>query len=161
MFEISKRGAEAPNGKAGLTSACPPPSTPPADTEPLAVSSSTPFTINDVEPLAVSSSTPLTVNDVEPPVITINGNNPSTINVGGAYADLGVTVTDNIDQNLGYTASLDGPPGGEASGPALSQGDGLTLDTSTAGTHTILYTATDSAGNTATATRTVNVVDMH
>jgi len=157
----SESGACGTNLEAGLPSGSPASSTPPADTEPLAVSSSTPFTINDVEPLAVSSSTPLTVNDVEPPVITINGNNPSTINVGGAYADLGVTVTDNIDQNLGYTASLDGPPGGEASGPALSQGDGLTLDTSTAGTHTILYTATDSAGNTATATRTVNVVDMH
>ena len=66
---------------------------------------------------------------------------------------MGVTVTDNVDQNLGYTASLDG-------GPALSQGAGLTLDTSTTTTHTILYTAADSAGNSSTATRTVEVVEI-
>ncbi|QQG42382.1 MAG: DUF5011 domain-containing protein [Candidatus Giovannonibacteria bacterium] len=95
----------------------------------------------------VSSSTP----DVIPPVITILGNNPATINVGASYADMGVTVTDNVDSNLGYTASLNG-------GPALSQGDGLSLDTSTTTTHTILYSATDSAGNSATAVRTVEVV---
>jgi len=51
-----------------------------------------------------------------------------------------------------------GPPGGEASGPEFPQGDGLTIDTSQLGTHTIIYTATDQAGNTATASRTVNVV---
>ena len=64
---------------------------------------------------------------------------------------MGVTVTDNVDSNLGYTASLNG-------GPALSQGAGLLLDTSATTTHTILYTATDSAGNSANATRTVEVI---
>ena len=34
-----------------------------------------------------------------------------------------------------------------------------TVDTSVAGTYTITYTATDAAGNTGTATRTVTVVD--
>ena len=33
------------------------------------------------------------------------------------------------------------------------------IDTSAAGSHTIIYTATDSAGNIGTATRTVNVID--
>ena len=34
-----------------------------------------------------------------------------------------------------------------------------TVDTSVAGTYSITYTATDAAGNTGTATRTVTVVD--
>ncbi|MDP3785002.1 MAG: DUF5011 domain-containing protein [bacterium] len=99
------------------------------------------------------SPTPLPPpSDTEPPVITILGNNPATIGVGATYSDMGVTVTDNIDQNLGYTASLNG-------GPAFSQGAGLSLDTSTTTTHTILYSATDQAGNTASSTRIVEVAD--
>ena len=86
-----------------------------------------------------------------PRLKSILGNNPATIDVGASYADMGVTVTDNVDSNLGYTASLNG-------GPALSQGAGLLLDTSATTTHTILYTATDSAGNSANATRTVEVI---
>ncbi|MDP3785407.1 MAG: NYN domain-containing protein, partial [bacterium] len=88
--------------------------------------------------------------DTTPPTITILGNNPAIINIGASYADPGITITDNVDQNLGYTASLDG-------GPPLSQGAGLSLDTSTTTTHAILYTATDNAGNSANATRIVQV----
>ncbi|MDP3785015.1 MAG: DUF5011 domain-containing protein, partial [bacterium] len=99
-----------------------------------------------------ASSTSPAPADTTPPTITILGNNPAVIEVGASYADMGVNVTDNIDQNLGYTASLDG-------GLALPQGAGLSLDTSTTTTHTILYTATDQAGNTASTTRTVNVVE--
>ena len=94
------------------------------------------------------------VSDTDPPTISILGNNPSAINVGGTYSDMGVTVTDNIDQNLGYTASLDG-------GLELLQGDGLQIDTSKAGEHIIIYTAADSAGNTASSTRTVEVVEIY
>ena len=103
---------------------------------------------------AVSTSSPQaasTPTDTEPPVITILGNNPATIEVGASYADMGVTVTDNVDSNLGYTASLDG-------GPELSQGAGLTIDTSATSTHSIIYKAVDQAGNTATASRTVEVI---
>ena len=77
---------------------------------------------------------------------------PATINVGETYGDLGATVTDNIDENLGYKVSLDG-------GPFVEVFD-LSLDTSVAGTHEILFSATDNAGNTGTATRTVNVADQ-
>ncbi|MDP3935340.1 MAG: DUF5011 domain-containing protein, partial [Candidatus Giovannonibacteria bacterium] len=101
---------------------------------------------------SVLNTSASTTPDTIPPTITILGNNPSVVEVGTSWADPGVTITDNVDQNLGYTASLNG-------GPALSQGAGLELDTSTTTTHTILYTATDSAGNTATTTRIVNVVE--
>jgi len=81
-----------------------------------------------------------------PPTITINGNNPMTINVGDTYADLGATVTDNVDQNLGLKYFLNGV--------LVSN---IVLDTSAVATDTIDYVATDSAGNTATSTRTVIV----
>ncbi|OGZ30660.1 MAG: hypothetical protein A3J00_00630 [Candidatus Niyogibacteria bacterium RIFCSPLOWO2_02_FULL_45_13] len=105
---------------------------------------------SDVTEVPTSDVVPLA--DTTPPMITIIGANPAEIEMGATYGDLGVTVSDNVDSNLGYTASLD-------SGPELSQGDGLALDTSAPGTHTITYKATDSTGNTSMAERTVNVTD--
>ena len=87
-----------------------------------------------------------TAPDTTPPVITINGSNPATIHVGDTYADLGATVTDNVDNNLGYKTFLNG---------ALVSN--IMIDTSAAATDTIDYVASDSAGNTATSTRTVIV----
>jgi hypothetical protein len=87
--------------------------------------------------------------DTEAPVVTLNGNNPATVSVGDTYTDLGATVTDNVDQNLGFTVSLDGG--------ATTTIDQLVLDTATSTTHTILFSATDNAGNVGTATRTVHV----
>ncbi len=84
--------------------------------------------------------------DTTPPVITILGNNPATIDVGVVYSDLGATVSDNVDQNLGYTTFVDGVLAAD-----------ITLDTSTPATHAIDYVATDTAGNTATSTRSVVV----
>jgi hypothetical protein len=84
---------------------------------------------------SVASSTP---QDTTPPVITINGDNPVSINVGDTYTDAGAVATDNVDGTDTVTASG-------------------TVDTTTAGTYTITYSATDTAGNTATETRIVNV----
>jgi len=71
------------------------------------------------------------------------------VNVGDTYADLGAVITDNVDHNLGYNVSVDGG--------ATTTPDQIHIDTSAPGTQTILYSATDQAGNTATATRTVDV----
>jgi hypothetical protein len=90
-----------------------------------------------------------TTPDTEPPIIILNGNNPATILVGTTYVDLGGTVTDNVDQNLGLYASVDGG--------ATSTPDTIYIDTSAEGTHFILFSATDGAGNTGNATRTVIV----
>lgn len=86
-----------------------------------------------------AEETPPAAPDTTPPTITLNGNNPADIDVGSSYIDLGATVTDNVDQNLGFTMTPD------------------SVDTSTTSTQTLTFTATDSAGNTATVTRTVNV----
>ena len=92
-----------------------------------------------------SESGTRSTTDTTPPVININGENPAHIHVGDSYSDLGATVTDNVDKNLGYKTFLNG---------ALVSD--IVIDTSAEATDTIDYVATDQAGNTAaTSTRTV------
>ena len=79
-------------------------------------------------------------NDTIPPVITINGTSSVTVELGTAYTDAGATANDA--HHGATTVSSSG-----------------SVDTNVVGTNTITYTATDYDGNTATATRTVNVVD--
>ena len=92
------------------------------------------------EPPPMSSSPADATNT--PPVIRINGNNPAHINVGNTYQDLGATAKDNEGHDLGVKTFLNG---------ALVSD--IVLDTST--TSIIDYVATDTWGNTATATRSV------
>jgi hypothetical protein len=81
----------------------------------------------------------------EPPVITINGENPARLNVGDRYSDLGATITaPESDKNLGLKLFLNG-----------TLTSNIVLDTSKVATDTIDYVAVDSAGLTATSTRTV------
>jgi hypothetical protein len=77
------------------------------------------------------------VQDTTPPVLTVSGNNPYYVEVGTTYTDPGATA------DGGETVTVD--TGG--------------LDTTTIGTYTITYSATDSSDNTGTATRTVIVQD--
>ena len=83
------------------------------------------------------------VLDTEPPVITLNGANSVTIDQGEVYTDQGATATDNVDGGLTNSIII----------------DTSALDTSVPGTYTVTYSVTDSAGNTSTATRTVNVIE--
>ena len=70
------------------------------------------------------------------PIITVLGDNPATVELGTSYTDAGATA------DTGETVTSSG-----------------TVDTSTVGTYTINYSATDAWGNVGTASRTVNVVD--
>ncbi len=80
--------------------------------------------------------------DTAPPVITVSSRNPFFWDVGTTpYIDRGATARDNVDGNLTSSIITD------ASG----------VDTDTIGTYTVYYSVTDAAGNTGTATRTVNV----
>jgi len=78
-------------------------------------------------------------DDVVAPIITLNGTNPVTIIQGTTYTDAGANATDDQDGSVGVTTSG-------------------SVNTSTIDTYTITYNATDTAGNTSSTTRTVNVV---
>jgi hypothetical protein len=114
-------------------------------------------TTNNSSELPTSNSQLTT--DQEPPVITVIGNNPAEIMKGSVYIDLGATVTDNVDSNLGvHTFGLEAIDTSPAS-PEATQGTASTTPDghSILATYTVTYTATDQAGNTATTTRTVTV----
>ncbi len=69
-----------------------------------------------------------------PPVIQVSGDNPAIVQVGPTYNDLGATITvPQQDLNLGMEASVDGG--------ATTTPDQISVDTSEAGAHTILYRA--------------------
>lgn len=78
--------------------------------------------------------------DIEPPLVTLNGQADVTVECGGVYEELGAAAVDIVDGEVPVTIS--GMP-----------------DTGNVGGYEVVYTATDRAGNTGTATRTVRVVD--
>ena len=82
----------------------------------------------------------ITVIDVIPPVITLNSDANITLEQNENYTELGARAVDAVDGNL--TVSISGA-----------------VDTGTVGNYTLTYTATDSAGNEANVTRSVEVVN--
>lgn len=86
--------------------------------------------------------------DTEAPTITILGNNPAEIAISSMYNDLGASVTDNVNENLGIKTFVND-----------IEVNQIQLDTSTTTTYTIIYKAIDQAGNIGTAERTVIVGD--
>lgn len=85
--------------------------------------------------------------DTEPPVVTVLGDNPISVELGSTYVDLGVVVLDTVDRNPGVYVEIDGV--------AMTH---VSIDTSIERTYTIIYKATDRAGNIGTAERIVSVV---
>ncbi len=81
------------------------------------------------------------VPDTTAPVITILGNNPATTSVDSIYVDAGATAEDDLNGNV--TSRI----------VAMSN-----ITTSIAGTYYVIYSVTDTSGNSATATRTVYVI---
>jgi hypothetical protein len=84
--------------------------------------------------------------DTVSPVITLLGDNPVRVSVGSAFVDPGITVTDNVDSAVPYITFVNG-----IEQPVSS------IDTGSETTYIITYSATDTAGNFSTATRSVIV----
>ncbi len=89
-------------------------------------------------PQGLTSSAPA---DTTPPVVTLNGSAALTTSQGTTFTDPGATATDDTDGDLTSKIKETG-----------------TVDTTTLGLYTLTYSATDSAGNTGTASRVVSVV---
>jgi hypothetical protein len=89
--------------------------------------------------VAYSTNT-IIVTDVTPPFVTLIGPNPLTNECHAAFTDPGATA-------------------GDACTGSLIVATNSTVNTNTAGTYTIQYSATDPSGNSATNTRTVYIVE--
>ena len=100
------------------------------------------YTVSDASGNQATAVRTVIVEDSTPPSITLTGLNPVSVEVGNSYTDAGATATDAYDGDL--TSSI-----------TVSDN----VDTNTVGTYTVTYTVSDAAGNQATKTRTVNVVD--
>ena len=94
------------------------------------------YTATDANGNEGTATRTVNVVDTTAPVITLEGTNPMTVELGGTYSEPGA------ESNGGETVTITG-----------------SVDTDTLGSYTITYTATDANGNEGTATRTVNVVD--
>jgi len=77
--------------------------------------------------------------DTTAPVITLLGDNPINLYQGGEYKEPGATANDAVDGKI--NVSITGQ-----------------VDTTKQGSYTLSYHATDKANNTATLTRTINVI---
>lgn len=97
------------------------------------------YTAIDVAGNAATAVTRTVIVDGTAPVITMNGTAAVTIDEGTTYADAGATAEDNVDGTVTVTVQNN-------------------VNAAVAGVYTVVYTAVDMVGNTATATRTVTVV---
>jgi hypothetical protein len=79
--------------------------------------------------------------DTTSPVITLKGTSPMSVNLGAAYTEPGATASDDVDGDISSDITITG-----------------TVNTSEAGSYTRVYTVSDAAGNTGTASRIVNVI---
>lgn len=79
--------------------------------------------------------------DITPPVISLSGEATITLHQGTQYIEQGATATDDRDTNV----------------PVNING---TVNTSVIGQYTVTYTAIDNAGNSASRTRTIIVIDV-
>ena len=80
----------------------------------------------------------VTVADTIAPVITLVGDAAVEVELGATYTDSGASAADTVDGSVDVVTTG-------------------SVDTAAAGTYTLTYTATDTAGNEASQTRTVTV----
>lgn len=79
------------------------------------------------------------VQEFTPPVLTLTGNEILYLPVGATKGDLAFTAIDDVDGDVSDSVVLSD------------------IDFNTPGTYTLTYTVSDSSGNTASQSRTVNI----
>ncbi|MDQ7009127.1 MAG: cadherin domain-containing protein, partial [Candidatus Gracilibacteria bacterium] len=102
----------------------------------------TDIALNNLVEVSATTDSSKVIFDRTSPIVTVTGADPETVevSVGSSYTELGSSTTDNSGESL--TAVVTG-----------------TVYTTTVGSYTLRYTATDSSTNVGTTTRTVKVVD--
>jgi len=98
------------------------------------------YTATDRSGNTASDTQTVTVLDNTPPVVTLNGVNPIAVECHTSFADPGATANDACAGSIAVTATNN-------------------VNVDVPGSYMVTYTATDGTGNSATATRTVNVID--
>lgn len=98
------------------------------------------YTATDANGNTATKTRVVQVRDNLAPTVTIIGANPLTVQCGSTFNDPGATANDACDGVLTVTATG-------------------TVNTNQVGSYQITYSATDRAGKTGQANRTVNVVD--
>ncbi len=100
------------------------------------------WTATDTNELSSSAQQMITVMDTTPPNITLLGDNPLTLEVGGRYIEPGATAVDDMAGDLTDSIVI----------------DATDLDTNQVGTYTVTYTVADHMGNEAQESRSVQVL---
>ncbi len=98
------------------------------------------YVATDSSGSSATNSRTVNVVDTTPPVVTLNGTNSMTVECHSTFTDPGATALDTC-----------------AGAVAVSTNG--TVNANLPGVYTLRYVATDPSGNSATNTRTVNVVD--
>jgi peptidoglycan/xylan/chitin deacetylase (PgdA/CDA1 family) len=98
------------------------------------------YTVTDSSGNKTEVRRTIVFKDPEAPVLTLLGDMEITIDAGTQYTEPGYTATDHCDGDIKHLVNVSG-----------------NVNIWSAGTYTITYTVTDSYGNTASITRTVNV----
>ena len=98
------------------------------------------YTVSDSHGNTATARRSLEFVDTQPPIIALSGNAEITLTQGDSYSEPGYTATDAGD--------------GDLTGAVEVQNS---VDTSTPGDYTVTYSVSDSAGNAASAVRTVHV----
>ena len=91
---------------------------------------------------STSTATSTEPTDLIAPMITLNGEANMELTVGDTYIEPGVSASDDIN--------------GDLTGAIVTSGS---VDTATAGAYEISYTVSDSAGNSASETRSIIVAE--
>lgn len=90
------------------------------------------------------TETRIIIVDLTAPNITLNGNNPLTIELGSSYEEYGASASDNIYGNISSDILI----------------DNSSVDVNTIGNYSVTYNVQDGAGNSAVeVVRIVSVVD--
>ena len=100
------------------------------------------YSVKDSSNNKVSIERKILVNDETPPSIKLKGKDTVRVVLNGSYKDEGVSVSDNCDSEVNTNVENN-------------------IDYSKVGVYEIVYTATDSSGNTSNIKRNVYVYDPH